>query len=310
MSTNVPEAQRLYIGIDGGGTNCRARIEDDTGRYLGAGMAGAAATRLGVDSSLAALTRASLAAAEDAGLPASSLAQMHAGVGLAGIGRKGALEELMQRPHPFRSLVYTNDAVIACLGAHGGRDGGIVIAGTGSVGLAMVNGREFRIGGYGFPISDEGSGAEIGLHAIRLALRAHDKRTAATALTLDLMTRFNNDAFAVVAWAERATATDFASFAPRVLQHAEEGDPLAGRIVANAARQIGALVRRLRSFGAPRVSLLGGLAAPLGGWLEADVKQQLSSPEHDAVAGALLLARRDAACAQSREAASAAFLSA
>ena len=70
--------------------------------------------------------------------------------------------------------------MIACLGAHGGRDGGIVIAGTGSVGLAMVNGREFRIGGYGFPISDEGSGAEIGLHAIRLALRAHDKRITAS----------------------------------------------------------------------------------------------------------------------------------
>ncbi len=29
-----------------------------------------------------------------------------------------------------------------------------------------------RVGGYGFPISDEGSGADLGLKAIRLALRA------------------------------------------------------------------------------------------------------------------------------------------
>ena len=307
MSSNDQEDRRLFIGVDGGGTSCRARIENDAGQYLGAGFAGAAATRLGIDSSLAALTRASLAAAEDAGLPAEFLARMHAGIGLAGIGRKGALDELMRRQQPFRTVVYTSDAVIACLGAHGGQDGGIVITGTGSVGLAIVKGREFRIGGYGFPISDEGSGAEIGLHAIRLALRAYDKRISDTPLMRDLMGRFSGDAFAAVAWAERATATDFASFAPRVFQHAEEGDPVAKRIVSNAARQIGAMVGRLRALGAPRVCLLGGLAAPVSGWLETGIKQQLSPPQHDAVAGALLLARRNAACEQSREAAAAAF---
>lgn len=301
-------ATRLFIGIDGGGTRCRARIEDDAGRYLGAGVAGAAATRLGIDSSIAAITSASLAAIADAGLGPECLAHMHAGVGLAGIGRKGVLEELNRRQHPFRAIVYASDASIACLGAHDGRDGGIVIAGTGSVGFAMVNGREHRIGGYGYPISDEGSGAEIGLHAIRLSLRAHDKRIPETPLSRDLMARFNNDAFAVVAWAERATATEFASFAPRVLEYADDGDPLAERIVLNAAKQIGAIVGKLAQI-APRISLLGGLAAPLGKWLEPRVTQQLSPPAHDAMAGALLLARRDLICAQSREAAAAAFSS-
>ena len=299
---------RLFIGIDGGGTSCRARIEDDAGRYLGAGVAGAAATRLGIDSSIAAITSASLAAVADAGLEPECLAHMHAGAGLAGIGRKGVLEELTRRQHPFRAIVYASDASIACLGAHDGRDGGIVIAGTGSVGFAMVNGREHRIGGYGFPISDEGSGAEIGLHAVRLSLRAFDKRIPGTRLSRDLMSRFNNDAFAVVAWAERATATEFASFAPRVLEYADDGDPLAERIVLNAAKQIGAIVGRLAQV-APRISLLGGLARPLSKWLEPKVNQQLSPPVHDAMAGALLLARRDAICSHSREAAAAVFSS-
>ena len=300
-------ANRLFIGVDGGGTNCRARVEDEFGRYLGAGLAGGATTRLGIDNSIAAVMRACAAAAEDAGLPPDALARMHAGIGLAGVGRKGALEELQQRALPFHSVVYASDAMIACLGAHAGEDGGIVIAGTGSVGLALLNGREIRIGGYGFPISDEGSGAEIGLHAVRLVLRAHDGRIPATALARDLMARFGGDAFAVVAWAERASATDFASFAPRVFQHAEEGDPLATRIVTNAAQQIGVMVRRLKALGAPRVSLLGGLAAPLGGWFDADLRNELATPRHDAVAGALLLARRNAACEQSREAAAAGF---
>jgi glucosamine kinase len=124
------------------------------------------------------------------------------------------------------------------------------------------------------------------------------------------MDRFNNDPFAVVAWAERASATEFASFAPRVFQHADEGDPLARRIVANAARQVATLVGRLQDLGARRVSLLGGLATPLSAWLEPGIKQRLSPAEHDAVAGALLLARRDALCVQSREAAAATFATA
>ena len=46
-----------------------------------------------------------------------------------------------------------------------------------------------RVGGYGFPISDEGSGADLGLHAIRLALRAGDGRALATSFTREVMVR-------------------------------------------------------------------------------------------------------------------------
>ena len=304
MST---ESASLFIGLDGGGTSCRARIEDHNGRYLGSGVAGAATTRLGVESSLAAMTKASLAAAQDAGLGPDALASMHAGAGLAGFGRQGIQEQLGAARHPFRSLVFASDAWIACLGAHDGQDGGIVIAGTGSIAFAIVNGREHRIGGYGFPISDEGSGAEIGLHAIRLSLRAHDGRIAHTSLSHDLMSRFSNDPLAVIAWAERASATEFASFAPRVLEHAENGDALAIRIVTNAAGQIGAMVSSLAGL-SPRVCLLGGLAAPLRRWLEPRVEQILTAPVHDAVAGALLLARRNAICERARQNAATALL--
>ena len=176
---------------------------------------------------LAEVEKACRAAAEDAGLRADALGSMHAAVGLAGVGRKGALEELLLRPHPFRSVIYAHDATIACIGAHGARDGGIVIIGTGSVGFAVVDGREVRIGGYGFPISDEGSGADLGLHAIRMALRAYDERALGTSLTRDVMLRFHNDPFEAVAWMDHANATDYATFAPLVMRHADAGDPVA-----------------------------------------------------------------------------------
>ena len=290
--TAAPQTGLLFAGVDGGGTGCRARIQDAEGRLLGTGIAGPAALRLGIDRALAEVEKACRAALEEAGLGSDALSLAHVAAGLAGVGRKGALEQLVQQPHPFRSIVYVNDATIACIGAHGAQDGGIVIVGTGSVGFAVVGGREVRVGGYGFPISDEGSGADVGLHAIRLALRAYDERAVDSSLTRDVMMRFHNDPFEAVAWMDPATATDYATFAPLVLRHADAGDPVARRIVRDAAEQIDELVRRLCECGASRIALLGGLASPMQPWLAPDVQRRLVPIEGDAVDGALHLARR------------------
>jgi glucosamine kinase len=290
--TSASQPGPMFVGVDGGGTGCRARIEDADGCLLGTGIAGPAALRLGIDRALAEVEKACRAALEEAGLDPNALRSAHAAVGLAGVGRKGALEQLVLRPHPFGSVVYANDATIACIGAHGGRDGGIVIVGTGTVGFGTVAGREVRVGGYGFPISDEGSGADLGLHAIRLALRAYDERAVGTSLTRDVMMRFHNDPFEAVAWMDQATATDYATFAPLVMRHADTGDPVARRVVRDAAEQIDDLVRRLSECGASRVALLGGLASSMQPWLAPDVQRRLVPIEGDAVDGALRLARR------------------
>jgi glucosamine kinase len=285
-------AKPLFVGVDGGGTGCRARIEDAQGRLLGTGIGGPATLRLGIDRTLAEVEKACRGALEEAGLGCRALGSLHAGVGLAGVGRKGVMDDLIKHPHSFASVTYAHDATVACIGAHGGRDGGIVIVGTGSIGFAIVAGQEVRVGGYGFPISDEGSGADLGLHAIRLALRAHDERAAASSLTREVMTRFQNDPFEAVAWMDRATATEYATLAPLVMRHADTGDPVARRIVRDAAEQIDELVRQLVERGASRIALLGGLASSMQPWLAPDVQRRLVAIEGDAVDGALRLARR------------------
>jgi glucosamine kinase len=106
------------------------------------------------------------------------------------------------------------------------------------------------------------------------------------------MMRFHNDPFEVVAWMDHSTATDYATFAPLVMRHADAGDPGARRIVRDAAEQIDELVRRLFECGASRVALLGGLASSMQPWLAPDVQRRLVPVEGDAVDGALHLARR------------------
>ena len=227
----------------------------------------------------------------EAGLAEADLGRVHAGICLAGIGRKGARESLAAWRSPFARAVFESDGLAACLGAHDGEDGGIVIIGTGSIGLARVNGEEIRIGGYGFPIGDEGSGADLGLAAIRVALRAHDGREPATRFTRDVLARFRSDPFEVVAWMDKAHATDYATLAPLVLRHADLGDSHARMIMQNAAAMIDAMVRTLFERGVPRVALIGGLSSAMEAWLAPDVRRRLSHVKSDAIAGALSLVR-------------------
>lgn len=285
-------AGQLYLGIDGGGTGCRARIEDEQGQVLGLGIAGPAATRFGIQASWAAIETAFQSAIVEAGLDSGAVKRLKAGAGIAGLGRKGMREQFESIAHPFASLNFATDGMIACLGAHAGADGAIVIVGTGSAGLGRVAGRDVRVGGYGFPISDEGSGADLGLRAVRLALRAFDGRGETSPLLDEVMGRFHGDPFEAVAWMDKATATEYATFAPLVLRHADQGDPVGRRIVQTAAMHIDGLVRALMGAGAPRVTLIGGLSSSMEAWLSPDIRRRLSPALGDAVSGALILAGR------------------
>ena len=147
-----------------------------TARILGEASSGPATTRIGFEKAWRSIMEATEAAAARAGLTREDFARMHAGIGLAGLGRRGAEAALNKIAHPFASVIFISDGLAACLGAHSGADGAIVVAGTGSVGIGLIDGREIRLAGYGFPVSDEGSGADIGLQVVRLALRAADRR--------------------------------------------------------------------------------------------------------------------------------------
>jgi glucosamine kinase len=286
------EDEPLFLGVDGGGTSCRACIANAAGERLGEGRAGSANTRLGLDKVFREIVAACRAALADAGLPPESIARLHAGLGLAGLNLESERTKVAAHPHPFATLVAEGDAYIACLGAHAGADGAILIVGTGSCGLGIVGGRTFLIGGWGFQVSDQGSGAVMGREAVREALLAHDAVIPATPFARTVMARFEHDPEQVVLWGDRAKPADYAAFAPLALEHAGRGDVLARAIVEATAEDVAKLIRALRAAGAPSVALVGGLAGPIAPWLPADARAVLVEPKGDALDGALLMARR------------------
>ncbi|MFC6673228.1 BadF/BadG/BcrA/BcrD ATPase family protein [Marinobacterium aestuariivivens] len=149
----------FLLGVDGGGTSCRVRLCDASGRTLGEGRAGSANVRLGVDQAYAAILAATDEALSVAGLDRSVLVRTRAGFGLAGAVDEARKNAVRQYRHPFAAVAVETDAHTACLGAHGGGNGAILILGTGSCGVFHQDGRFQNVGGWGFMISDQGSGA-------------------------------------------------------------------------------------------------------------------------------------------------------
>lgn len=281
-----------YLGIDAGGTKCSARLTDADGHIIGSGLSGPANTRIGISKVFAAMADAYGQAISQANLNDHAVANIKAGIGVAGISRKGAKQKLQAQPFPFASVTIKSDGFIANMGAHSGRDGGIVIIGTGSIAVGRIACKNIQVGGYGFPISDEGSGAYIGLQAIRRTLRASDGRIAHSPLTREIFQKFDDQTSAVVGWMDRATATDYAALAPLVVQAAATEDKVARIIMQSAAHHIEMMIGSLYESGVPRCALTGGLAEHIEPWLSAHIHPKLVTAEGDALDGAIWLARQ------------------
>ncbi len=280
----------LLLGVDGGGTGCRARLTDLDGQVLGEGTAGPANIRFGLKESFDAVVRATEDCLEEAGLSADEV-DIVACLALAGASEPTHLAAARTYNLPFMQTILTTDAHAACIGAHGGQNGGIIIIGTGSVGWGLVGGREYRVGGWGFPVSDEGSGAWLGCEVARRVLWAYDGRAPWTDMLKRVLERFDGDPHAIVRWMGQARPRDFAVLAPLVLEYAARNDPASRELLTAAGQHIDAIARRLATLGVPRLALSGGLAASIEPWLAPDTRQLLVTPKGDALSGALQLAR-------------------
>ncbi len=290
MAVTEATSPALFMGIDGGGSTCRVRLRDASGALLSEAVGGSANVYLDRAGALAAIRDTIAKAMVEAGLSDADRSRMSLGLGLAGVSSPAIAAETEASLDGYAAVRVSNDAVTACLGAHGGADGGLVIAGTGSAGVALVGGRETVIGGRGFILGDDGSGARIGHDSWRRTLRAHDGLEPHTGFTRALMARFGDDPAAVVRWGLTARSADYGAEAPACFDAAAAGDAVALSIVTKAAAALAELVEALRRLGAVRIAMVGGGAAAIGVYLPPGIAESLSPPLGDARDGAILLA--------------------
>jgi glucosamine kinase len=280
----------FYLGVDGGATRCRARLRDRRGCALFEATGAAANIHVDFSAAVASMRAVIDQTLGEARLAAGDRTRIAVGFGIAGLNDEGDATQVAGAFSGYALVRAANDATTACIGAHAGADGGLVIAGTGSAAIARVGGKETIIGGRGFTLGDDGSGAHIGLDALRAAARAYDGLAAQSPLTREILSEFGNDPIAMVRWARVAKPGDYGAFAPRVFKRAAERDQVALEIVAGAARGVAALTRGVRALGAERVALVGGVGEALRPYLDPEIAALLSPPLYDAADGAILMA--------------------
>jgi glucosamine kinase len=247
----------LYLAIDGGGTGCRALIADAAGTVMGtatAGPANIATDATGARANILSAARAALGHAIGVARIEAELPKLIAGLGLAGANAAGAAGRL-RLALPFARSRIETDVIAAVKGALGTDDGIVAALGTGSVFAVQQGGAIRQIGGWGFVLGDEGSGAFLGRAILSLALRATDGFATMTPFLQALITELGGPA-GVVAFAQGRGPAEFAALAPRILA---SDDPAAQVLLRAALADVAAAIDLLQAKPPMPVVFMGGI---------------------------------------------------
>jgi glucosamine kinase len=287
------EHEKYFLGIDGGGTKCKAIVVSNRNEILGEGVSGPANPVNGLDITIASIVESAKLALEDAQLDDVKLSDLIVGAGIAGVNLPSLFKQLSEWRHPFKNFYLTTDILIACLGAHNGGDGAIIITGTGSCGFSYVESKSMVVGAHGFPQGDKGSGSWFGLQAIQHALLELDGIVESSVMSQKIINNLKvSNAVELVEATSGKSAGFYAQFAGIVFAAANNGDEAALKLVKEGANYISKVARLLLKGKPPRISTLGGLNQLLFPWLAADVQEVLSEPLDSPEKGAIFFAKQ------------------
>jgi N-acetylglucosamine kinase-like BadF-type ATPase len=237
-----------YLGIDGGGTKTRCLLADET-NVLAKTMAtsgGSNIVRLGEQQARQALHSAIRQACAAAKINPNEVRAIC--IGAAGAARpevsvkmRSIVSEVIPEIPPDKIEV-VGDSLIALEAAFGVGPGVIAIAGTGSIIYGRdAQGQIARAGGWGFAISDEGSGHWIGRRAIAAVMSAHDEGLDTALAALILQAWKLNTLDELVQQANATPSPDFPRLLSIVLHAADGGDAVASGLLAEAGAKLAAL---------------------------------------------------------------------
>ncbi|WP_230412183.1 BadF/BadG/BcrA/BcrD ATPase family protein [Undibacterium hunanense] len=282
-------AYRYLVGADGGGTGTRVVLADAAGKELGRGSAGPSGLALGRDKAWQSILQATQQAFDAAGMAMPPLQEIAVGCGLAGVHNIHWTKEFVALNPGFGAVYAETDAYTTLLGALDGKPGAIIALGTGSVGeVLLASGQRREVGGWGFPVSDEASGAWLGMRAVNHLQRVLDGRDLANPFSGAVLAHCGGDKDAVFAWLAQANQTRYAELAPLVIRFAAEVD-VARAIMLDAGAEVAIMAQALDPSGELPIALCGGLAAAVAVYLPAQLAGRVQKPQADSAAGAMIL---------------------
>jgi len=252
------------VGVDAGGTRTRAALAHGESIVRRAEGPPGNPTLVGLADAADAMLQTIRDAAR--GERFSALYAGAAGAGNPAVAHE--LSALLSAAYPNAAIAVGDDVEIALRGAVARGPGIALVAGTGSIALAIDDrGARHRAGGLGYLLGDEGSAAWIGFEAVRLLGRVYDGR-ARDEETSRLVARHlaapDRPALIRSVYGERVDVARIAALAPSIIAFAGKGNQASRAIVERAAQELVALttsVARAANLAetSASVTLWGGL---------------------------------------------------
>jgi N-acetylglucosamine kinase-like BadF-type ATPase len=161
-------------------------------------------------------------------------------IGLAGVREpedKDKLKKQLSKLLAFNKILVESDSVTALYGAFKDEDGLILICGTGSILLGMINKKFIRIGGWGWKIGDFGSGYGIGKYALKHLVNEYDNKKKFSVLSSEIEKRFSINRNNILKKVYQNNF-EFQNIVPLILELAEKKDKDALLIIDKTAKEI------------------------------------------------------------------------
>ena len=232
------KTEKIFVGVDGGGTKTALVAVDSEGRELARSVSGPLNYNfVGLDSAVKNLKEG----IDALGLPAGRLAAV--GIGDPSIDDMPDTESARAFLARCESELgvptfIRSDAYMTLFALTEGKERGVlVISGTGAIAIGENgNGNTEVAGGWGRLTDDEGSGYYIGISGLRAALRYADGIAPKTALLDAALDYFDcREPRALVGRFYGESEPDVAGFSRRVAECAEIGDSVSNEILLSAA---------------------------------------------------------------------------
>ncbi|MDQ3099023.1 MAG: hypothetical protein M3Q44_04735 [bacterium] len=181
-----------YLGVDAGGTKTHTLIVDENDQIVGEYTSGPGnPTSIGIEEAIDNIFESIIAAKLKAeqGTGRKQLPIISSCIGLAGLDTDkdkviltSVLEKLFYKLK-LKTPIIVNDVQIGLKSATDNKNAMAIICGTGSNLFGQNDqGKEVKVGGLEYLLSDEASGYYIGYKALRLAAKSYDGRVKKSVL--------------------------------------------------------------------------------------------------------------------------------
>jgi glucosamine kinase len=282
-------ADDLVFCVEGGGTKSKACLVTGDGAQLAAADGGACNPSTGHHSAVATFGALWQQCCADARYDSEASRNVVLSIGAAGLYVPSARRRFLAAIAKFARTVTASDGYAALIGAGDGEPCGIIIVGTGVAGHRLwPNGRSIQLDAWGWIGGDRGSGAWLGIRALRHTLGVVDGIVPVDGLS-DRVLACIGGRTAIADTLSGITPDRLAALAPLVLAAADDGVASASAIFERAVAHLSALAGRLDIGPKDALYASGGLAATFAPRIATRIGHPVAACQADALRGCFLL---------------------